>query len=29
MFTEKTTSAGLVTQEIAVTIYYYSILRIR
>ena len=29
MFTEKTTSACLVTQEIAVTIYYYSILRIR
>ena len=29
MFTEKTTSAGLVTPEIEVTILYYSILRIR
>jgi len=29
MFTEKTTSDGLVTPEIEVTILYYSILRIR
>ena len=28
MFTEKTTSAGLITPEIEVTILYYSILRI-
>jgi len=29
MFTEKTTSASIVTPEIEVTILYYSILRIR